>query len=367
MDERLEFRLCRFCLERQQAAQRGIVLVEPHDCFVCGGLSDRVDEASAKVVRGLRRYEFRTFAVGLTLPQGVQEREDTMRSELRIRGGETVKAELGRRLAKAAAKKMRPGRKRIDRLRPDVTAFVDLGTGAVEVTSKPLFLYGRYTKPRGIAQRRLFCEHCNGRGCDKCGDTGYSPSPSVEGLVSKRLGEALGSKRFRFTWFGSEDSESAVFSPGRPMIIESKSPRKRQAPRAIRVRTGKGELLVSGIRVVRKKLEHPRFTFMTRLVMSADRKVSTDDLRRLQRDMRNKTVKFSNSKGRMVDKKVYSVKARARGTRITADVKLDGGLPVKRLVSGDAVSPSFSESMMMPLHCERFDIMGVWPKPGDQG
>ena len=33
-------------------------------------------------------------------------------------------------------------------------------------------------------------------------------------------------------------------------------------------------------------------------------------------------------------------------------------------ISRPAVSPSFSESMRMPLRCERFDIMRVWPKPG---
>jgi len=41
---------------------------------------------------------------------------------------------------------------------------------------------------------------------------------------------------------------------------------------------------------------------------------------------------------------------------------MDGGLPVKRLVSGEAVSPSLSESIGIPLRCERFDIMRVWPK-----
>jgi len=90
----------------------------------------------------------------------------------------------------------------------------------VEVTSKPLFLYGRYTKPRGVAQRVLFCEECNGRGCERCRGTGYSSSPSVEGIVSKRLGALLGSKKFKFTWFGSEDPDSIVYPPGRPMVVD---------------------------------------------------------------------------------------------------------------------------------------------------
>ena len=80
--------------------------------------------------------------------------------------------------------------------------------------------------------------------------------------------------------------------------------------------------------------------------------------------MRNRSVQYRNTKGRLVDKRIYYVKASTRGKRITADIKLDGGLPVKRLVSGEAVSPSFAESMRMALRCERFDIVRVWPRLG---
>ena len=315
------------------------------------------------IVSRMGKFEFRTFSIGLMLPHGVQEREDTLRSELKVRGGETIKSELATRIGKEIVKKMR-GRKKVDRLHPDATVLVDIGNGTAEVTSRPLFLYGRYTKPRGVAQRRLFCEECNGRGCEECKGSGYSSSPSVEGLVSRRLGVLLGSKKFKFTWFGSEDTDSMVFPPGRPIVIESKNPRRRRSPRALRLRTGKGGLSVSGLRVVTKKFEHPAFTFMTRAVIRAERRVAGEDVTRLQKEMKNALVQYRNNKGRLVDKKIYFVKANARGKKITAEIKLDGGLPVKRLVSGEAVSPSFSESMRMPLRCERFDIMRVWPKPG---
>jgi tRNA pseudouridine synthase 10 len=361
VDEELkEFQLCRFCRARQGA---GLGLVADDDgCFICEGISSDLEGITEKALSRLRRFEFRTFSIGLVLPQGVQEREDTLRSEMKIRGGETIKSELAGRIAQAVVKGMH-GKKKVDRLHPDVTVLVDIGNESVEVTSKPLFLYGRYTKPRGVAQRTLFCEECNGRGCKKCKGTGYSSSPSVEGLVSKRLGASLGSKKFKFTWFGSEDSDSVVFPPGRPLVIELKNPRRRRAPKALRLRSRGGSMSVSGLRVVTKKFEHPTFTFMTRAVIRAERRVAGEDVKRLQREMRNALVRYRNNKGRLVDKKIYFVKANAHGKRITADIKLDGGLPVKRLVSGEAVSPSFAESMKMPLRCERFDIMRVWPKP----
>jgi tRNA pseudouridine synthase 10 len=327
-------------------------------------MSDNLGGITAKILSRMKRFEFRTFSIGLMLPRGVQEHEDTLRSELKIRGGETIKSELAGRIGQTVVKGTRGGKKKVDRLHPDATVLVDMGKESVEVTSKPLFLYGRYTKPRGVAQRRLFCEGCNGRGCERCHGSGYSDSPSVEGAISKRLGILLGSKKFKFTWFGSEDPDSIVFPPGRPMVIESKNPRRRRTPRALRLKTGKGGMSVSGLRAVTKKFEHPAFTFMTRAVIRAERRIAGEDVTRLQREMKNALVQYRNNKGRLVDKRIYFVRASARGKKITAEIKLDGGLPVKRLVSGEAVSPSFSESMRMPLRCERFDIMRVWPKSG---
>jgi tRNA pseudouridine synthase 10 len=358
-----KFQLCRFCLDRQGGGEPNLALAgDDEDCFICGGMAASLGGVTQKIISRLEKFEFRTFSVGLVLPLGVQEREDTLRSELKIRGGETVKSEIAGRLAQAVVMGVR-GRRRVDRLHPDVAVLVDIGGKDVAVTSKPLFIYCRYTKPRGLAQRRLFCEECNGRGCERCRGTGYSTSPSVEGLVSKRLGALLGSRKFKFTWFGSEDADSVVFPPGRPMVIESKNPRRRHPPRALKLRTGEGGMSVSGVRVIAKHFEHPTFTFMTRAVISAERRVSGDDVKRLQREMRNALVRYRNNKGRLVDKKIYFVRASARGKKITADIKLDGGLPVKRLVSGEAVSPSFSESIGMPLRCVRFDIIRVWPKP----
>ena len=355
-----EFQLCRSCRDRQGAGLEISLAETPERCFICAGLSEGLAGIAGKTVSVLRGYEFKTFSVGLVLPTGVQEREDTLRSELKARGRETIKSEIAGRLSKGIARELRG--KKVDRLNPDATVLADLGSGVVSVSTKPLYLYCRYTKPRGVAQRRLFCEECAGRGCDKCKGTGYSNAPSVEGLVARRLGKALGSKRFKFTWFGSEDADSIVFPPGRPMAVESKNPRRRHAPRSLRLRTGKGGMEVSGIRPVGRKFEHPAFTFMTRASIVAERRVAPEDLRALQRGMRNALVQYRNNKGRMVDKRIYFVKATARGKRITAEIKLDGGLPVKRLVSGEAVSPSLSESMKMPLRCERFDIVRVWPQ-----
>ena len=348
----------------RQGAQAGFPQAQGEGCYICGGLSEGLEEASARVVPRLSKFEFHTFSIGLVLPQGVQEREDNLRSEFRIRGGQTVKSDFSNRLSSMIAGRTR---KRLDKVQPGVTILVNLGTNTVETASRPAFIRARYTKPRGVAQRRSFCEKCGGRGCEVCGGTGYSTLPSVEGLVSKKLGTLLGATKFKFTWYGSEDAESAVYPPGRPFVVEAKNPLRRSVPSQLRLRTGKGGMLVSGMRVSSARINSPAFTFRTRVSMLAERPIVAAELRKLQKEMRNALIQYRNNKGRLVYKRVYSVRVSARGKKVTAEVRLDGGLPVKRLVSGESVSPSFSESLRAQLRCERFDIMGVWPKPAPLG
>jgi tRNA pseudouridine synthase 10 len=353
--ESQKFRLCGSCSKRQAAVTK-FPNAKGKSCYICGGLSESLDKVSDKVVPRLGRFEFRTFSIGLVLPQGVQEREDTLRSDLRIRGGTTIKSDFSKRLSDVLAKRMG---KKVDKVLPDVTVLANLGTKAVDINSRPIFVNARYTKPRGVAQRRSFCDKCGGRGCESCGGTGFSSLPSVEELVSKKLGALLGAERFKFTWYGSEDVESVVYPPGRPFVAEVKSPLRRSVPGRLRLRTGRGGISVSGMKVSHVRTASPAFTFKTRVLMLAERPLVTKEVSKLQRDMKNAVVEYRNNKGKLVHKKVYSVRASTRGKKITADVRLDGGLPVKRLVSGESVSPSFSESLNVRVRCERFDIMDV--------
>jgi len=76
--------------------------------------------------------------------------------------------------------------------------------------------------------------------------------------------------------------------------------------------------------------------------------------------MRNVVVEFRRPGEKPAYKRVYGVKAKAAGRGgILAEIKLDGGLPVKRLVNGDSVSPSISEVLKADLKCRKFDILKV--------
>jgi tRNA pseudouridine synthase 10 len=355
-----KFALCKMCAEREGREVR--FAVANGNCFICEGLTSQVDSFVRKAVRVTSKYEFRTFAVGLILPPGVQNREDELRSEYKIRGRETVKSQISGKITNAIARTMR---KSVDRLHPDLTVLIDTGRETIDVGSKSLFAYCRYSKPSGVAQRKRFCERCGGRGCEHCHDTGYERVPSVEECIENRLRRLLKAQRMKFTWLGTEDEESVVHPPGRPMLMEIKSPVKRNVPKRMVLRTGRGAARVTGLRILKAKPTHvPPFFFKTRTVIKPAGRILPEDLRRMVKGMNGVTVQYLNNKGKTVYKKVRSVKARYSGGTITADITLDGGLPVRRLISGESVSPSFSELLRTPLNCQRFDILRVWEAGG---
>jgi tRNA pseudouridine synthase 10 len=354
-----KFSLCESCAERQ-GDQIEFSPAKGEGCFICRGLTSRFSDIEHSVVRRAKGYQFKTFSIGVIIPRGIQEREDQLRSDLKIRGRETIKTQLGRGISDIVKKQMK---RKIDRQHPDVTILVDLQRDALVVTAKSIFVYGRYTKPPGVSQRRELCEKCKGRGCEEC-QSGYKKGISVEEILEDRLGKILHSTKAKFTWLGSEDPESTVFQPGRPFIAEVKDPRKREVPPRLVARTGKGMMKITGLKVLKgKPTAIPSFTFKTRAFIQPEKRI--EDLPAgLVRAMKGIPIEFRNNKGKTVHKKVYSVKIEKRGAGLVAEIKLDGGLPVKRLISGGSVSLSLAELLKTPLSCQRFDILRVWESGG---
>jgi tRNA pseudouridine synthase 10 len=318
---------------------------------------DRTRRMAALATRRASRYQFGTFTVGVSVPEGIQEREDELRSDMRLKGSETIKTQAGRLIAAEVSQGLR---KRVDRQRPDLTLLADFGAEEVSATARPLHYYARYTKPGTILQRKSLCSHCRGSGCEKCSGTGHEQRPSVERVVGKKLSGFTGSDRMTFTWLGSEDRESRVLPPGRPFLVEVKNPRKRKVPGKFGARIRGGLVSVSRGRVLPSKpVRLPAFRFRTLIRAVAATRVSPEALAELRSRFRKASVTFERPHNRPTMKTVRRVSARARGRTIFIEAELDGGLPVKRFVSGELVSPSVSEVLKTEVGCRTFDIFGV--------
>src|SRR5712692_8984915 len=146
------YELCEPCSLRQGFREARATV--PRRCFICRGLTTRLDEIQSDVLRRLRGYEFRTFSVGLSLPQGMQEREDQLRAEYKLKGKETIKAWLSKNLSERVAKATH---RRVDKLNPELGVLVDLDASEVKLNARPVFIYGKYTKPWRASQRKTFC------------------------------------------------------------------------------------------------------------------------------------------------------------------------------------------------------------------
>jgi tRNA pseudouridine synthase 10 len=310
--------------------------------------------------RAARRYQFGTFSVGISLPEGVQEREDELRSVLKLKGSTTVKTHASKLVSAAVASSLG---KKVDKLRPDLMLVVDVVGKRVWVTSRPVFYYGRYTKAPGISQRKEPCRRCSGAGCRYCDNTGIDKRPSVEGVLGRKLAALTGSGKVVFTWLGSEDRQSRVYSPGRPFVVEVKSPVRREIPGKFAVRYRGGQIAVSAGRLLPgSPTRLPPFRFRTRITGVAASKVREESLVDLRKAFRNAEVRFERPHERPITRMVYRASGTLKGRTLTIDAELDGGLPVKRFVSGELVSPSVSEVLKTEVRCRNFDICGVREK-----
>lgn len=354
-----KFRLCSHCATRE-GGDPSFEAAGEADCYICGGLFEKIPATVGRAVKSVRRHEFRTFAVGITLPEGVQEREDELRSSLRLKGNETVKTQAAKLFARQVSSRLG---KPIDKMRPDLTILASMADGTVSVSSRPIFYYGRYSKRPGIAQKREYCEHCSGRGCPKCEGTGYDKKLSVEKLLRDRLSAFCGSEKLIFTWIGSEDEESRVHPPGRPFVAELKNPVRRRLPKSFVGRSRGNQVAVKNGRLLPSRpLGLPPFRFRTVIRCVASGKIDAEGLKELKKAFRRTMVRFDRPHGKPATKTVYSATGRARGRNLTVDAVMDGGLPVKRFVSGELVTPSVSEVLKTEVRCRSFDICGVEEK-----
>src|SRR5262249_19733203 len=125
---------------------------------------------------------------------------------------------------------------------------------------------------------------------------------------------------------------------------EVKNPKKRKFPKNFGARI-RGSLVSvrSGKTLHAKPVRLPTFRFATTIKATSAKRVGADGLAVLKLDFRKAPVRVDRPHERPAIKAVYRASAKAAGRKLTIEAELDGGLPVKRFVNGDLVSPSVSE------------------------
>ena len=345
-------------------------------CSICHGKVELVDSLTRKALQVIADYEFTTFLVGIELPLQIEEREDEFNAAVNVGYCESMKHEFGRLLGKAIAKQTG---KEADYLKPDIVFIFNPFLGTVRLQINPLFVAGRYRKlVRTIPQSKWFCSNCRGRGCEKCGGTGKLYPESVEELSSKPLLEAtLGAEAFLHA-SGREDIDARMLGTGRPFVIEVSQPLKRFVDlNQIEAQVNSsavGKVEVSGLHFTTKDFvrhlkngEGAQKEYQ--LLAEFENDPSEKDLRTIEERLSGICIKqqtplrvLHRRADLIREKYIYQVKVKKVSLkRVLMEIRCQGGLYVKELVSGDEgrTNPNVSDLLNNRAKTLKLDVLNV--------
>ena len=91
MDLTQHVSLCKECRIRQGFVDKKD-LEQADQCYICNNLMNKLETINNALIRKMNEgYEFGTFQIGVSLPSTYIEREDDIRSRLKVRGRNSIK------------------------------------------------------------------------------------------------------------------------------------------------------------------------------------------------------------------------------------------------------------------------------------
>ncbi|QDI88429.1 pseudouridine synthase [Candidatus Nitrosopumilus sp. SW] len=324
-------------------------------CYICKNLFDNLNYFLNMMLDSASSYSYSSFSVGAIIKPSIIDRDDIVRSKYKLKGIDGIKTDITKELGKLFSKKTQ---KTFDYLDPEIVFTVNLKDESCDIRSKSLTLSGRYVKSiRGFLQKQKSCSNCSGKGCRICDFHGITEYDSVEGEISQFLFKKLGGTTAKFTWIGGEDKSSLVLGTGRPFFVKIQNPHKRN----LRVSSvNLKHTKVNNLKIVLDSPKKPlKFNSSVEAKISTSSKIDSKLLQKLKNLTQNPIVVYEKS-GKRSEKKIFSIKHKKHDdTSFTLFFKFEGGLPVKRFVTGDDVSPGISQTLNIPCKCLEFDFHDV--------
>ena len=324
-------------------------------CYICRNLFDNLNYFLKMMIDVSSNYSFSSFSVGAILKPSIVDRDDYIRSKYKLKGIDSIKTDVSRELRKSFSKKIK---KIVDLLDPEVTFTINLKDESCLLRSKSISFSGRYVKTlRGISQKQKSCSNCSGKGCRTCNFHGITEFDSVEGIISKFIFEKFGGTTAKFTWIGGEDKSSLVLGTGRPFFVKIQNPFKRKLKSASIKSTF---LKITNLKIVRESPKKPlKFNSSIEVKISTEDKIDSKHLKKLKELQKCPVVVYEKS-GKRSEKKIFSVKYRKNSNNtFTLFIKAEGGLPIKRFVNSDDVTPGISQILNTSCMCQEFDFLDI--------
>ncbi|MEK6831813.1 MAG: tRNA pseudouridine(54/55) synthase Pus10 [Thermoproteota archaeon] len=325
-------------------------------CFICKNLLDNLTPYLKLMLDASSKYDFSSMIVGALIKPSVIDRDDYIRSKYKLRGIDSVKTDITKELGKQFIKKTK---KTIDFLNPDLTFTINFKDESCQLRSKPILLHGRYTKSeRGLPQKQKPCVNCSGKGCRCCNFHGISEYDSVEGKLSEFLFDKFGGTTAKFTWVGGEDKSSLVLGSGRPFFVKIQNPFKRDLvlPRKIT----SDSVVMHNCKTISLPPKTPiKFNSSIELRISTENEILPTTMAKLKGILNGPVVVYETS-GKRSEKVISDLKYKKTSKNcFTLFIKAEGGLPVKRFVDGDDVTPGLRQIMNDKCTCITFDFLEI--------
>ena len=357
--------------------------IEEGKCWVCNGLFENLETWVSKALEKLKEYELDSFLVGTKVSGMLLENEELIWEIAGASYAEPLKAELNREVGKRIEHETG---KIADFERPDLVVILNLWTEKVELQVNSVFIYGKYRKfKRGIPQTRWFCRECRGRGCEKCNFTGKMYAESVEELISGSILAEFKGEDMVLHGCGREDIDARMLGSGRPFVVEIKEPRQRKVDlRMLEEKVkeeNKGKVEVTGLQYVKRemvaKIKNAKADKTYRVeavlktkdkgaVLEAHLKNALDNLSGAVIEQRTPTRVVHRRADLVRKRKVYNARLVSFDFEkqiSVMEIKCDGGLYIKELISGDGgrTKPSLSELLGTEAKAEvkELDVVDV--------
>lgn len=359
-----EYDLCVNCLDRLSSNKHRIrsnkigkkIRKKSTKCYICKNMFSNIQEHINKMLEISLGYQFLTFHTGAILRPSYVDRDDSIRSKFQLKGIDSIKTELTRQINKRFEKKTK---KKIDYQNPDITFTINFKNDSYEIRSKPIYLFGRYTKNiRDFPQKQKSCKNCNGKGCVTCDQHGILNFDSVEGKISEYVFQKFGAKQAKITWIGGEDKQSLVLGNGRPFFVKLVNPKKRKIIPAKKINLE--QISIFNFKIIEQIPKEPiQFKSKICIQIVTDDKVSSSILKNLKL-IKNSSIIVHEKPGRDSKKTAYKLSYKKTSSNsFRLDLTVDGGLPIKRFVEGNSVSPNVSQILDLQCKCKEFDFYDI--------
>jgi tRNA pseudouridine synthase 10 len=223
---------------------------------------------------------------------------------------------------------------------------------------------------------------CGGRGCLTCGLTGTLCGPSIEELLEAPVLEHSGAQKAYLHALGREDTDARMLGRGRPFVMEVHRPVRRTLPLdAIRERF---HASAAGIAEVRD-LAHADRSLVAILKEAAAEKSYRAWIETPSSIPANAAEIAASLEGavveqlsptRVAERRGPETRRRRRilesswlgetGSGVAWEIRVEAGMYVKELVSGDGgrTAPSLGSALGMECACAALDVLEVhWSFP----